>query len=286
MAARKGIVTFGLVSIPVELHVAARPVTIAFHQIHSVCGSRINYRVHCPTCEREVERKELVRGHPWDGGFVVMDDEDFEKAAKASSRAIDVVQFVDEGVVDPVYLETSYYVTPQPDMERAYSVFFKALQNTRKAALVTFVMSNRQHYALLRANEDRLVLHTLYYADEVRPLEAGSKLTKPIEQEVDFAEQYIEALSKDFDPEQYKDEYREILNAIIRAKAEGQEVQVAEPAPAPPKTTDLMDALRLSVEQARKPPARAEPPAARPVARVTRLDERKRATVKRRPGAG
>jgi DNA end-binding protein Ku len=285
MAARKGIITFGLVSIPIEIHVAARPVTIAFHQIHAACGSRINYRVHCPTCEREVERKELVRGHPREGGFVVMDEEDFEKAARGSSRAIDVVQFLDQAVVDPVYLETSYYVAPQPDMQRAYSVLLKALQNTRKAALVTFVMSNRQHYALLRAGEDRLVLHTLYYADEVRPLETDSVLTKPSDQEVDFAEQYIEALSKDFDPEQYRDEYRETLTSIIRAKAEGQDLQVPEAAPAPPKPVDLMEALRRSVEQARKPPARVEPPAARPAAAVTRLDEQKRAAVRNRRGA-
>jgi DNA end-binding protein Ku len=286
MAARKGIITFGLVSIPVEIHVAARPVTIAFHQIHAACGSRINYRVHCPTCEREVERKELVRGHPREGGFVVMDEEDFEKAARASSRAIDVVQFLDQAHVDPVYLETSYYIAPQPDMQRAYSVLLEALQNTRKAALVTFVMSNRQHYALLRAGADRLLLHTLYYADEVRPLETAPALTKPAAQEVSFAEQYIEALSKDFDPEQYRDEYRETLGSIIRAKAEGQELQVPEAAPAPPKTVDLMEALRRSVEQARKPPARAEPPAARPAAAVvTRLDEQKRAAVKKRRGA-
>jgi DNA end-binding protein Ku len=214
-----------------------------------------------------------------------MDDEDFEKAAKASSRAIDVVQFLDQSAVDPVYLETSYYIAPQPDMQRAYTVLLKALQNTKKAALVTFVMSNRQHYALLRAGEDRLVLHTLFYADEVRPLETAPALTKPAEQEVSFAEQYIEALSKDFDPEQYRDEYRETLGSIIRAKAEGQPIQLPEAEPAPPKTVDLMEALRRSVELARKPPARAEPPAARPAAVVTRLDEQKRAAVKKRRGA-
>jgi DNA end-binding protein Ku len=282
MAARKGIITFGLVSIPVELHVAARPLTIAFHQLHAVCGSRINYRVYCPKCEREVERRELVRGHPWDGGFVVMEDADFEKAATATSRAIDVVQFVNQAEVDPLYLETSYYVAPQPDLERAYSVLLKALQNTDKAALVTFVASNRQHYALLRPDQDKLVLHTLYYADEVRPLEMRSTLPKPAEQEVKFAEQFIEALTKAFDPEQYRDQYRETLQAIIRAKAEGQDLQVAEAAPAPAKTVNLMDALRRSVEQVRKPPAKADVPASRPAAQVTRLEDRKRAAGRRR----
>jgi DNA end-binding protein Ku len=285
VAARKGIITFGLVSIPVELHVAARPLTVGFHQIHGVCGSRINYRVYCPRCQREVERNELVRGHPWDGGFVLMDEEDFDKAAAASSRAIDVVQFVDAAAVDPVYLETSYYVAPQPDLERAYSVLLKALQNTKKAAVVTFVMSNRQHYALLRPAADTLVMHTLYYSDEVRPVERRGTLPKPADQEVKFAEQYIEALARDFDPEQHRDTYRETLLAIIRAKAEGQEVEVAPAAPAPAKTGDLIEALRQSVEQVRKPPAKAEAPAARPAARVTRLDERKRAgTRKRRTG--
>jgi DNA end-binding protein Ku len=175
-------------------------------------------------------------------------------------------------------------VAPQADMERAYSVFLAALRNTKRAALVTFVMNNRQHCALLRAGSDRLVLHTLYYADEVRPLETPSRLTKPGEQEVDFAEQYIEALSKDFDPDRYRDEYRETLGAIIRAKAEGQEIEISEAAPAPPKTADLVEALRRSVEQARKPPAKAESPAARPPAAVTRLDERKRAAVRKRRG--
>jgi DNA end-binding protein Ku len=234
--------------------------------------------VYCPTCEREVERKELVRGHPWDGGFVLMEDAHFDKAAAASSRAIDVVQFVDAAKVDPIYLETSYYVAPQPDLERAYTVLLKALQNTNKAALATFVMSNRQHYALLRPNESTLVMHTLYYSDEVRPIERRSALPKAADQEEKFAEQYIEALAKDFDPEQYRDTYRDTLLAIIRAKAEGQELQVAEATPAPPKSSNLMEALRQSVEQVRKPPAKAETTTPRPAARVTRLDERKPAT--------
>jgi DNA end-binding protein Ku len=143
-------------------------------------------------------------------------------------------------------------------------------------------MSNRQHYALLRPSESTLVMHTLYYSDEVRPIERQGTLPKAADQEVKFAEQYIEALAKDFDPDQYCDTYRDTLLAIIRAKAEGQEIRVAEAAPAPPKSSNLMEALRQSVEQVRKPPAKAETPTPRPAARVTRLDERKRATGRRR----
>jgi DNA end-binding protein Ku len=121
---------------------------------------------------------------------------------------------------------------------------------------------------------------TLYSSDEIRPVERRGTLPKPADQEVKFAEQYIEALAKDFDPEQYHDTYRDTLLAIIRAKAAGQEVQVADAAPAPARASNLMEALRQSVEQVRKPPAKAE--TTRPAARVTKLDERKRATVRRR----
>jgi DNA end-binding protein Ku len=125
-------------------------------------------------------------------------------------------------------------------------------------------------------------MHTLYYSDEVRRIERQGTLPKAADQEVKFAEQYIEALAKDFDPEQYRDTYRDTLLAVIRAKAEGLEIRVAEAAPAPPKSSNLMEALRQSVEQVRKPPAKAETPTSRPAARVTRLDERKRATARRR----
>jgi DNA end-binding protein Ku len=251
MAARKGLITFGLVSIPVALHVAARSTTLDFDLLHAKDKSRIKYKLWCQEEDAEVRRKETVKGYKVGSGYV--DDEDFEKAEQATSRSIDVRHFVDLDAVDPIYLETSYWVGPQEDSERAYEVLLRAMTRKKKGAVVTFVMGRRQHYALLRPDGDKMALHTLYYGDEVRALEADWKHPKPGDKEIGFAEQLIDALSSDFTPEKYEDEYRETLLKIIRAKAEGKEVE-----PPPAKVRNLMDALRQSVDAVRKPLATAE----------------------------
>jgi DNA end-binding protein Ku len=255
-AARKGLITFGLVSIPVELHVAARPQTIDFDLLHRSCKTRVKYQLYCPTHETTVGRKDTVKGYKTNG-YVVMEDADFEKAERASSGAIEVVHFVELSELDPIYLERSYYVGPQADGERPYGVLLRALQETGKGAVVRFVMSNRQHHAVLRPREDHFVLHTIYYADEVREFEADWPRAKPAAQETELAARYIEALTRKFQPEEYRDEYREILERLARAKAEGKAaVLPAAPKPAA-KVVSLTDALRRSVEAARKPSAKA-----------------------------
>jgi DNA end-binding protein Ku len=259
MATRKGILTFGLVSIPVEFHVAARPKTLDLDLLHRPCKTRIQYQVYCPTHDRAVDRKDLVKGYKRNGGYVLMDDADFDKAERAATRAIEVLHFVAADDVDPIYLDRSYYLAPQPDLERPYRILLAAMRGARKAAIVTFVMHNRQQVALVRPDEGVLVLHTLYHADEVQEAPAAGKRARPGDKgdkEVQVAEQLISALTRPFDPGAYKDEYRETLLAIIRAKAEGETIEVSE-APAPPgKVIDLMAALRASVEQVRKPLAK------------------------------
>src|SRR5713101_3046155 len=134
-----GVVTFGLVSIPVKLYVAARPETVSFNQLHSVCNTRLRQKLFCPTCERDVERNEIVKGYKLDG-YVVMDDADFEAAEQESSRALEVLEFVEAASVDPVFLDRSYYLAPQEASERAYHVLLSALTEAGKAAIVRFVM--------------------------------------------------------------------------------------------------------------------------------------------------
>jgi DNA end-binding protein Ku len=258
MAARKGIITFGLVSIPVELHVAARPVSIAANLLHAPCQSRIRQQWYCPTCERTVERGELVRGYPVNGRYVILEDQELDQLEAASSRTIDVVEFVDAREVSSLYLETSYYVTPQKDTERAYEVLLAAFNEAKKAAVVRFVASGRQNYAVIQAIEGVLVLHTLYYHDEVRTLEMSWKRPSPLSAEVRLARDFIDALTKDFDPVKYHDEYRDRLTALIQAKAEGQAVTLPAAPAAPAKVVNLMDALRQSVEQVKKPPAKLD----------------------------
>ena len=285
MAARKGIITFGLVSIPVELQPAARPLTIGANLLHAVCQSRIRQQWYCPTCERVVERSELIRGYPADGGHVTLSDQELEALEAASSRALDVQQFVDLAEVDPVYLETSFSVTPQKDTERAYEVLLAALQEAQRAAVVVFVQGGRQQHALLRPSEGVLVMHTLYAGDEVRPVEVTWKRPTPLPEEIRFAREFVEALTKPFDPAAFRDEYRDRLGALIQAKAEGQAVELPPAAPPPRPVINLMEALRQSVEQAKKPASKVEAAVSRSP-RVARLDERKAAADRRRRGSG
>ncbi|MGH7321688.1 MAG: Ku protein [Candidatus Rokuibacteriota bacterium] len=256
-----GVVTFGLVSIPVKLYVAARPETVSFNQLHAACHSRLKQKLYCPTCERDVERAEIVRGYKLNG-YVVMDDADFEATERDASRALEVLEFVNAATVDPVYLERSYYLAPQEASERAYHVLLRALSESGKAAIVSFVMGTRQYHALLRPGDGKLVLHTLYYADEVRELEAKWKAVEPSADEVALGIKLIDALAKEFDPAKHADEHRTKLMELIRAKGEGRAVVVPEERPVAAKVIDLMDALRQSIEQVKKPLAKAEPGAA------------------------
>ncbi len=259
-----GVVTFGLVSIPVKLYVAARPETVSFNQLHSVCQSRLRQKLYCPTCERDVERGEIVKGYKLDS-YVLMDDADFEAVEREGSRALEVLEFVDAESVDPVYLERSYYLAPQEASERAYHVLLTALAEARKAAVVRFVMGTREYHALVRAGDGKLVLHTLYYADEVRELEARWKPVQPLPQEVELAIKLVDALASDYEPTKYHDEHRIKLMELIQAKAAGTPVVAPAERREPAKVVNLMEALRQSVEQAKKPLAKAEP-AGRPAA--------------------
>src|SRR5262245_41443756 len=258
MPARKGIITFGLVSIPVELHVAARSTTLDFDLLHAKDKSRIQYKLWCKEEDAEVDRKETVKGYNVGGEYIVVCEADFEKAERASTRAIEVVHFVDLKAVDPVYLERSYWVAPETETERAYQVLLQAMQEAQSAAVVTFVMSRRQQYAFLRPDGDKFALHTLYYGDEVRELDVDWKKPKPDQREVAFDGQYIKALMKDFTPAEYEDTYRETLLTIIKAKAEGKEVELPAVRKPTAKVSSLMEALQRSVDEVRKPLSKVE----------------------------
>jgi len=252
-----GVLGFGLVSIPVKLYVAARPETVSFNPLHSTCSSRLRQKLVCPTCERDVERSEIAKGYKLNG-YVVLDDADFEAVERESSRALEVLEFVEAASVDAVFLERSYYLAPQEASERAYHVLLRALGDAGKAAVVRFVMGTRQYHGLLRAGEGKLVLHTLYYADEVRELEARWKPVEPAADEVALAMKLIDALAREFDPGKHHDEHRAKLMELIRAKGEGRAIAVPTERPGAAKVINLMEALKLSVEQVRKPLAKAE----------------------------
>jgi DNA end-binding protein Ku len=264
-----GTISFGMVSIPVKLYGATQSQDITFHLLHATCGTRLKQVRWCPTDEVEVPWNETVRGYEYaKDQYVTLTDEDFERLPLPSKHTIDLSAFVKEEEIDPVYYEKSYYLEPGDRAEKAYALLLKALEKKGLCAIATITIRKKEQLCVLRPHGGSLMMETLYYPDEVR-LETGVNLkdTKVTDRELDMAFTLIELLRKPFEPGEYKDHYREALSELIDAKLEGREVVKAPPT-RDGKVIDLADALRKSVEAAKKggkakPAARARPRATR-----------------------
>ncbi|HUR93308.1 MAG TPA: Ku protein [Gemmatimonadales bacterium] len=270
-----GSISFGMVSIPVKLYGATETKDISFNLLHSTCGTRVKQVRWCPTDDVEVPWSETVRGYEYaKGEYVTLTDEDFEQLPLASRHIIDLTAFVSETEIDPVYYERSYYLAPDERAEKPYALLLKAMERKGLTALATITIRKKEQLCAIRPKDGAIVLETLYYPDEVRASEVNLDGAKVTDRELDMAFTLIELLRKPFEPEEYHDTYREALAQLIEAKLEGRAV-VKAPAARDAKVIDLADALRKSVEAARKggkaKPA-AKPPARRPAraARRTR----------------
>jgi DNA end-binding protein Ku len=256
-----GSISFGLVTVPVRLHTAIRDHTLHFHYIHEPDGSRIGYEKICKAEGKPVPDEEIVRAFEYEKGeYVVMTDEDFEAAKVEGNRAIDIRDFVPYEQIDPILFRHTYYVAPDDGGERTYLLLRNAMEEAGLAGIAKFVMRDRQYLGCLRVRENVLTLEQMYFADEVVPV---AEVAPPEDVEVDkreltMARQLIDAFAGDFQPEKYRDTYRDTLCEIIKAKREGEEI-VTEPQAEPEKPTDLMDALRASIAaaQGRREPAGA-----------------------------
>lgn len=263
----KGHLTFGLISIPVRLFSAARGERISFNQLHEKCHSRLKQPLFCPTCNRMVERSEVVKGYEYEKDqYALFSEEELDKVEPPSARTMEILEFVKLQEVDPLYFDSSYYVTPEDAGLKAYHLLLKAMEESGYAAIAKVAMHQREHIVIVRPQSKGLALHTMFYSNEIRAAE-----TVPLdkielrEPEKKLAQQLIESLAAPFDPLKYKDEYQESLRAMIAAKLKGQEVTaVAQPQLAP--VIDLMEALKKSLAEKqtaagalKKPPARAVP---------------------------
>jgi DNA end-binding protein Ku len=258
-----------MVSIPVKLFGATESKDISFNLLHASCGTRLKQLRWCPTHEQEVPWSETVRGYEYGKGqFVTLTDEDFEKLPLPSKHTIDLTAFVKEDEIDPVYYERSYHLAPDERGEKAYALLIRTLEKKGLTAIATITIRKKEQLCALRPRDGSLMLETLYYPDEIRARpEMDLDKVKVTERELDMAFTLIDLLRKPFDPEEYADHYREALTQVIDAKLEGREV-VESPAPRESKVIDLADALRRSVEAAKKSkPKRAARPRARPAAR-------------------
>jgi DNA end-binding protein Ku len=250
----KGVISFGLVSIPVQLFTATEEHGVSFRQIHVSDGGQIRYRRVCTLDGEEVSYDDIARGYELpDGHVVVLTDEDFAELPLASSRAIEVLSFADADTVDPVRLSRSYYCEPTGSGAKAYVLLRDALERTGKVALVKVALRTRETPAVLHPRDGVLVLHLLLWPDEVRTPRFGflrDDIT-PRPRELQAAEAYIHTLSGTLDPPDLVDRYQAALRELVEAKVAGR--QLEHPAPAHAGGADnLMEALRRSVEQAKQ----------------------------------
>jgi len=253
-----GYLTFGLISMPVRLFSAARGSRVEFHMLHRDDHVRIKQQLYCPQDERVVTRDEIVKGYEYEKGeYVVIEPEDIKKIEPKTSKAMEILEFVKESQIDPVYFESSYYLVPEEAGERPYALLTRALEESEYVAIAKLSMHNREYTVFLRCMNNGLMLHTMYYENEVRQVEQFGK-TSGIElkdAEVKVAHQLVEALAADFDPGKYHDSFEENVKQLIQARLEGKEVAAVEKPRKPAPVVDLMAALKESLAQIPKKPA-------------------------------
>jgi DNA end-binding protein Ku len=267
MAARptwKGFLKISLVNIPIKVFPATESgSTISFNQLHGECRTRIQQKRWCPHCNREVPNSEIVKGYEFEKGhYVILDEDDFGKVRPESTRVIDLVQFADEGSIDPMYVERSYYLAPDGGMAGdAFAVMREGMAG--KVGIGKLALYGREYLVAVRPFERGIVMHTLHHAGEIRSISAVEELNSvPIQvkpDEIRLAKQVIGTFERPLDLATYKDEYREGLQGIIDAKIAGQEI-VAPAIEEAPRVVNLMDALRKSldtVSTAKKKPVKA-----------------------------
>jgi DNA end-binding protein Ku len=246
-----GTISFGLVSIPIKMFSAASSGGVSFNQLHQKCGSRIRQQLICPTCNEVVERGALVKGYEFAKDQYVQFTEDELKALEEeASKMIDIAEFVPLAQVDPIYFEKTYYLGPDKGGEKAYRLLTDAMEKAGRVALAKFVMRGKENLVLIRAAQHGLMLHTMYFSDEIRDfgeVEKGEDAkVKP--GELELAERLVgELTSEAFRPEQYADEYRTRVLRVVESKVEGREVTSLAPQAQRTQVIDLMEALKQSL---------------------------------------
>jgi len=279
-----GTLSFGLVSIPVKMYTAASSANVSFNLLHEKCGGRIKQQMVCPACNVTVERSNLVRGYEFaKDQYVRFTDEELKSVEGETSEIIDIAEFVPLEQVDPIYFEKSYYLGPDKGGAKAYRLLCDAMEKTQRVALAKFVMRGKESIVLIRPSQDGLMLHTMYFSDEVRDfgeIDKGGDASIRAG-ELDLALKLINELSHDsFKPEQYEDEYRGRVLGMAQEKVEGKEITAAGPRVERTQVIDLMDALKQSLERrvGQEGKAAAKKPAAKAKRTATPTKESKRAS--------
>lgn len=252
MISRKSVITFGMVAIPIAMYTATQDNDIHFNQLHADDSSRIRYKKTCAHCGKEITSNEIVKGYEYDKDkYVVITDEEIEKIKTEKEKSIQILHFAQLNQISPVYYEKTYQAAPEAGGEKAFELLRSALMAEQKVAIGKTVMGTKDTLMAIIPREDGILISTMFYADEVKEIQ--KQYTKPqvAAQELDMAKLLINSMDTPFDPSRYKDEYQARLRELIEAKISGKEVVAAEPESAG-KVIDLMEALKASVEKAKK----------------------------------
>ncbi len=267
----KGSISFGLVNIPVKLHAATENKDIKLRQLHKECHTPISYKKVCEGCDKEVKNEDIVKAYEYSKNkFVLLDDEELEKLRKENEeKAVQIIDFVKLEEIDPIYFEKSYFMAPDSGGSKAYTLLRKTLLESGKIGVAKIIIRAKEQLAVVRVYKDTLVMETIHFPDEVRPVSEVPNI--PIEQEVvqkelETALLLVDQLTTEFEPEKYKDDYRTALMELIEEKKSNTSTTVAaeerQPA-ASSNVTDLMAALQASLDKTKpkkKPAPRKRTP--------------------------
>ena len=255
MVSRKSVITFGMVAIPIAMYVATQDNDIHFNQLHKEDNSRIRYKKSCAHCGKEIGSGDIVKGYEYDDDkFVVVTDEEIEKIKTEKEKSIQILHFAQLNQISPVYYEKTYQAVPEAGGEKAFELLRAALMAEQKIAIGKAVLGTKDTLMAIIPREDGILISTMFYADDIRELPKQIAKPEVSEQELNMAKVLINSMDTPFDPAKYQDEYQAKLRALIETKIAGREV-VAPQAEGPGKVVDLMEALKASIEKAKKEPA-------------------------------
>ncbi|HEY9786281.1 MAG TPA: Ku protein [Candidatus Obscuribacterales bacterium] len=244
-----GIITFGMVSIPVKLYTATENKDISFNQLHKDCKSRIKEIKTCPVCDRKIESEEIEKGYEYaKGQYVIVSKDDLEKLPLPNKDCIEITSFIQQSEIDPVFYEKSYFIEPDEAARKPFALFMRALQDKGMTAIAKVAIRSKERLCALRPLDGTLMMSTLFYPDEIR-VEKRKALpdVNITDKELAMAGSLIDLMTQEFQPSDYTDNYREAVLKIIEAKLEGREIAEAPPIQTG-KVIDLMEALQASME--------------------------------------
>jgi DNA end-binding protein Ku len=254
-----GAISFGLVNIPVKLYSAVSKKTVRFHQIDAESGGRVRQKRVGPDGE-EIAYEQIVKGYEiGPDRYVTISPEELESLEPQKTRTIDIEDFVDLEQIDPIYYDHPYYLAPDTGAAKAYRLLVDAMEDSGKVAVARVVLRSKEHLVAIRPRDGALAMETMLFADEVIAAESLDEIAaadgdvKTSDRELAMANQLIESLAADFEPEKYRDEYRERVLDLIERKAQGETIVIEEPEAEPEKVPDLMAALEASIASSKKP---------------------------------